>query len=85
MCEILSMAHSDISEKAALAKALKDQVGMSASYAHEIAHGQRTPSLKMAVKIERVLGIAPARWLDEPPAANDEGAAEDPEARQRAA
>lgn len=78
------MTQSDISEKSALTKALKDRVGMSASYAHEIAHGHRTPSLKMAVKIERALGITPASWLEsddtEADAANDDAGP-----RQRAA
>ncbi|WP_158584935.1 helix-turn-helix domain-containing protein [Brevundimonas sp. LPMIX5] len=57
------MTQTEICEKSTLAKALKDRVGISTSYAHEIAHGQRTPSLRLAVKIEQVLGIAPARWV----------------------
>lgn len=88
MCEVFAMTNSDPSEKSALARALKDRVGLSASYAHEIAHGQRTPSLKMAVKIERMLGIAPASWLNNEPldvTASNDAPAEDPEARQRAA
>jgi len=63
MCEVFRMTKILVSEKNVLAKALKDQVGLSASYAHEVAHGHRTPSLKLAVKIERLLGIAPASWL----------------------
>ena len=64
MCEIMAMTKRTFSIPADLAKALRDQAGLSASYASEIASGQRTPSLALAVKIEGALGIPPAHWID---------------------
>lgn len=50
----------------ALAKDLREKIGMSAGYASDLAAGKRQPSLDMAVKIERELGIPAAAWIDRP-------------------
>lgn len=46
-----------------LARALVG-VGISPSYASELARKKRTPSLKKAVLIEQRLGISPRWWID---------------------
>jgi transcriptional regulator with XRE-family HTH domain len=48
----------------ALAAELRDRVGLSAAYASELAAGKRTPSLALAVKIERELQIPASAWID---------------------
>lgn len=61
-------------ERRALAKALEG-IGIKQSYASLIAHGRRTPSLKLALKIEENLGIPPSRW---PLEASERGIAANP-------
>ena len=46
-----------------LASDLRDKLGLSNSYASEIANGRRAPSLRLAVDIEQKLGIPPRHWL----------------------
>jgi transcriptional regulator with XRE-family HTH domain len=50
------------SPQLALARQLV-RIGLSPSYASELANGQRSPSLKLAAKIERELSIPVASWL----------------------
>lgn len=49
-------------------KALRDGMGLSASYASELVSGKRSPSLALAVRIEDRLGIPTSFWVrrDEP-------------------
>ena len=37
-------------------------IGISRPYAHQLANRQRTPSLRLARRIERELGIAVSYW-----------------------
>lgn len=53
-----------LSDDKALARTLREKVGISGSYAHELAHGVRVPSLHLAVRIEAALGIAPRTWVE---------------------
>ncbi|MGH6979519.1 MAG: helix-turn-helix domain-containing protein [Brevundimonas sp.] len=46
-----------------IAAALRSKVGLSAGYASELANLQRTPSLRLALKIEAALGIPPSHWV----------------------
>lgn len=41
----------------ALAKRLREEVGISESYAFHLAHGQRDPSDALAIKIYRLIGV----------------------------
>lgn len=55
---------SDATDKArTLAKELTDVVGVSVSFACELARNKRKPSLELAVKIEDALGIPPRWWI----------------------
>lgn len=71
------MTHATPSIKAADLQ----RIGISKPYAHQLISGARTPSLKLALRIQAELGIAPASW---PLPAND-ASVEDPEVRQQAA
>lgn len=64
MCELLVMAKSYPTEPNALAKVLVDKAEVSPSYASELANNRRWPSLRLAVKLKRGLGIPPEFWVD---------------------
>lgn len=51
-------------EPSALAKTLVDKAEVSASYASELANNRRWPSLRLAVRLKRALGIPPEFWVD---------------------
>jgi transcriptional regulator with XRE-family HTH domain len=55
------MTHEADHDPRTLARSLTEQLGVSASFASELARNKRKPSLELAVKIEDVLSI-PARW-----------------------
>lgn len=55
-------------EPRALAKVLVEQADLSIGYASDLAHGNATPSLAMAVKLERKLKIPLRFWADRIPA-----------------
>ncbi|ATC34633.1 helix-turn-helix transcriptional regulator [Caulobacter sp. SL161] len=38
-------------------------LGISKGYVSQLVSGARTPSLELAVRIERELGIPPSAWL----------------------
>lgn len=40
------------------------KLGLSRSYASELLNRQKTPSLDVAVKIEREFGVPASAWLD---------------------
>ena len=44
------------------------RIGISKPYAHQLVRGDRSPSLKLALRIEAALGISPSAW---PMPAND--------------
>lgn len=46
----------------ALAASLREKLHLSTGYASDLANRKRSPSLELAVKIERELGIAVAQW-----------------------
>jgi transcriptional regulator with XRE-family HTH domain len=46
---------------------LADAIGCSGPYASQLLRGIRTPSLSVAVKIERAFGIPPSAWLEPRP------------------
>lgn len=48
----------------ALARELRDQLGVSAAHASELSRGIKTPSFDLAIRIEDALGIAPRWWRD---------------------
>lgn len=50
----------------ALAANLRDKLQVSSAYASELANGKRQPSLSLAVRIERELGIPAAAWIGRP-------------------
>lgn len=47
-----------------LAKALVDKACLSPSYASELANNRRWPSLRLAIRLKRGLGIPPEFWVD---------------------
>lgn len=55
------MKHEVDHDPRALARTLTEKVGVSTSFASELARNKRKPSLELAVKIEDALSI-PARW-----------------------
>jgi len=44
------------------------RLGLSRSYVHELIKGNKTPSLEVAVKIEREFGVPLAQWAQRIPA-----------------
>lgn len=46
------------------AQALRDKLGMSAGHASDLANKRCPPSLKMALRIERELGVPVEYWED---------------------
>lgn len=57
------------SDPKTLAKLLTSEISMSAGYAHDLAHGKKRPSLKLAVRFERLYGIPCSYWTDRATAA----------------
>jgi|GEM_PF-3419660 len=43
------------------------RLGIGAPYLSMLEHGKKTPSLELAVKIERLIGIPVASWVELPP------------------
>lgn len=64
MCEIWFVPKPFPKEPAALAKALIDKAEVSSSYASELANNRRWPSLRLAVRLKRAIGIPPEFWVD---------------------
>jgi plasmid maintenance system antidote protein VapI len=64
MCEIRLVAKSFPTDPGPLAKVLANKAGVSPSYASELANNRRWPSLQMAVKLKRKVGIPPEFWVD---------------------
>jgi plasmid maintenance system antidote protein VapI len=62
MCESRFVRKAFPTDPPALAKALVDKAGLSPSYASELANNRRWPSLRMAVRLKRSLGIPPEFW-----------------------
>lgn len=58
------MAKAQITIKQLRTSALARKIGISASYASELISGKKSPSLDIAVRIERAYGIAPHKWLE---------------------
>ena len=50
----------------ALARDLREKVGLSAGYASDLSSGIRRPSLELAVRIEGHLGIPASAWVARP-------------------
>lgn len=48
------------------AKALREKLGLSRSYASELASGIRKPSLDLALRIEREMGVPASHWVRPP-------------------
>ena len=64
MCEIPSVPKSFLTDTTALAKVLVEKAEVSPSYASELANNRRWPSLRLAVRLKRRLGIPPEFWVD---------------------
>lgn len=47
------------------------RIGVSKPYAHQLTSGLRSPSLKLALRIETELGVSPAVWPLPRKVAND--------------
>lgn len=47
------------------AQALRERLNISKGYASDLASGKRTPSLPLAVRIEREFGVPVAHWVKE--------------------
>lgn len=45
-----------------LARSLTEKVGVKGGHAYDLANGRRTPSLALALRIEKALGIPPSAW-----------------------
>jgi plasmid maintenance system antidote protein VapI len=70
MCEVSVVTSASFpSEPTDLAKVLVAKAKVSSSYASELANGVRKPSLKMAIKLQRVCGIPASFWIEREEAA----------------
>lgn len=45
-------------------EALGDELGVSHSYVSRLRNNERSPSLSIAVKLERIAGIPPSSWVE---------------------
>jgi plasmid maintenance system antidote protein VapI len=77
LCEILGMKLPVPADPTEFAKALVDTAKVSPSYASELAHNRRRPSLRMAIRLEKKMGIPPRYWIErgEPVKPSAEGVA----------
>jgi transcriptional regulator with XRE-family HTH domain len=57
------MDTANTEQPAISAQALRDRLNLSKGYASDLASGKRKPSLALAVRIERELGIPVAHWV----------------------
>lgn len=57
------MERSETSPPTLTAQALRERLNLSKGYASDLASGKRTPSLPLAVRIEREFGIPVAHWV----------------------
>jgi plasmid maintenance system antidote protein VapI len=62
LCELWGMQNTILEIDDLRAGDLVGRIGVSRSYASELLSGKRTPSLGLAVKIEREFGISPSAW-----------------------
>ena len=60
MCDVFAMAQQPALE--ITAQVLREKIGLSQGYASDLANGKRRPSLKLAVRIQREIGIPITHW-----------------------
>lgn len=72
------MRHHLLSNRPQLAVLLRDKLGLSVSYASELANGRRLPSLTLATRIEAEMGIPASTWIGYQKACEAERVADQP-------
>jgi transcriptional regulator with XRE-family HTH domain len=58
----MHMEAAPLNDPKALANRLRDELGVSTGYASDLANGNRSPSLRLALEIQEKLLIPPTAW-----------------------
>lgn len=58
-------SENDTAGRKALSEKLRKEAGIRTAHASQLASGDKTPSLDLALRIEEMTGIPPAFWRSE--------------------